>query len=365
MSCFTAPVKPDVTRLFLAAIVACVMVVSPLAVSAASKPMSFAVDVPAGQWKAVRLKDLPKDIVVTLAMTSNGVVGVGFLTAPDHRQFPRMTRPLFWGQAESKLGFSVTIQQHGDYYVVLDNREGTAPRHVSLTAQATVTGAAAQALMAEQLRKVELQLKTLEQKLNQTFMFDPIPIRVKACTRQQPFERTETLTLCLQYARQLIQTFQDKTQASDALVYSMFQEMARLFQSQWSLESPDPSAALDELTTVLMLTFRLDANVRAYSQTIINQPALSTSLGEVFKDPMHPLTTERAHRVLTWATDPTLVRHWQPQLVPHMQTRMLQHLKDHPQPWSDLSLIEQELASREQRVPSDRSSLHPKDKIKA
>ena len=60
-----------------------------------------------------------------------------------------------------------------------------------------------------------------------------------------------------------------------------------------------------------------------------------------------------------------LVRHWQPQLVPHMQTRMLQHLKDHPQPWSDLSLIEQELASREQRIPSDRSSLHPKDKIKA
>lgn len=145
----------------------------------------------------------------------------------------------------------------------------------------------------------------------------------------------------------------------------MFQEMARLFQTQWNLESPDPSAALDELTTVLMLTFRLDANVRAYSQTMINQPALSASLGDVFKDPMHPLTSERAQRVLKWATDPALVRNWQPQLLPHMQTRMLQHLKDHPQPWSDLSLIEQELASREQRLPGDRPSLRPKDKIKA
>lgn len=114
-----------------------------------------------------------------------------------------------------------------------------------------------------------------------------------------------------------------------------------------------------------MLTFRLDANVRAYSQTMINQPALSTSLGEVFKDPSHPLTTERAHRVLKWATDPALVRNWQLQLVPHMQTRMLQHLKDHPQPWSDLRLIEQELASREQMLPRDRPSLRPKDKIKA
>ena len=234
--------KSDVTRLFLTAIVVCVMAFSPLAVSAASNPMSFAVDIPAGQWKALRLKDLPKDVVVALAMTSNGAVSVGFLTAPDHRQFPRMTQPLFWGQAESKLGFSVTIQQQGDYYVVLDNREGTAQRHVNLTAQATLTGAAAQALVAEQLRKVELQLKALEQKLNQTFVFDPIPIQVKTCDRQQPFERTESLTLCLQYARQLIQTLQDKTQASDALVYSMFQEMARLFQSQWSLESTNPSA---------------------------------------------------------------------------------------------------------------------------
>lgn len=352
-------------RLFLAGIVVCVMAVSPLTVSAASNVMSFAVDVPAGQWKAVRLKDLPKDIVVALAMTSNGAITVGFLTATDHRQFPRMTQPLFWGQAEAKVGFSVTIQQKGDYYVVLDNREGNRPRHVTLTAQATVTGAAAQALMAEQLRKVELQLKTLEQKLNQTFVFDPVPIHVKMCDHQQPFERADSLTLCLQYARQLIQIFQDKTQASDALVYSMFQEMARLFQSQWSLESTDPSAPLDELTTVLMLTFRLDANVRAYSQTMINQPALATSLSEVFKDPMHPLTTERAHRVLTWATDPTIVRQWQPQLVPHMQTRMLQHLKDHPQPWSDLSLIEQELAARERTLPRDRPSLRPKDKIKA
>ena len=352
-------------KLFLAAILVCMMAVSPLVVSAASNPMSFAVDVPAGQWKSVRLKDLPKDIVIALAMTSNGAISVGFLTALDHLQFPRMTQPLFWGQAESKLGFSVTIQQQSDYYVILDNRQGTVPRHVNLTARAAVTRTAAQALMAEQLRKVELQLKTLEQKLNQTFVFDPVPIRVKACDRQQPFERTESLTLCLQYARQLLQTFQDKTQASDALVYSMFQEMARLFQSQWSLESPDSSAALDELTTVLMLTFRLDANVRAYSQTMINQPALSASLGDVFKDPMHPLTTERAQRVLKWATDPTLVRNWQPQLLPHMQTRMLQHLKDHPQPWSDLSLIEQELAAREQMLPSDRPSLHPKDKIKA
>ena len=324
-----------------------------------SIPQSVSVDVPPGQWKGIRFKDLPKDIVLALGMTVNGGISVGFLTAADHRQFPNMTQPLFWGQAEAKLGFSVTIQQPGDYYVVLDNREGANARRVNLTLKATATTAAAQALVAEQLRKVELQLKTLGQKLNQMFIFKPVPVRVKTCETQQPFERTETLTLCLQYARQLMQTFQDRTQATDALIYSLFQEVAQLLQSQWDLKATDSANSLDELTTVLMLTFRLDANVRAYSQTIINQPGLSASLGKTFHDPLHPLTTERAQRVLTWATNPNLVRSWQSQLVPHMQTRVLHELKAHPQPWSDLELIEYELATRDHLPP------RPKEKIKA
>ena len=284
-------------------------------------------------------------------MKSNGPLTVGFLDAPDQKQFPRIAHPLFWGQLESKLGFSVTIQQQGDYYVVLDNREGAITRQVSLTAQATLGGTAAQALLNAQVRKVELQMQALVQKLNQTFVFNPVPIQVKSCDSRQPFERAGNVTLCLQYARQLMQTFHDKTQASDALVYSLFQEMAQLFQSQWGLESSDPSTTLDELTAVLMLSFRLDANVRAYSQTVINHPTLATSLGDTFNDPLHPLTAERAQRVLKWATDPTLVHTWQAQLVPHMQTKMLQHLKDRPQPWSDPSLVEKELSTRIQSPP--------------
>ena len=338
-------------RLLLTLLLVLVLALRTAAVSAASNPLSFSLDVPPGQWKTVRLQNLPKDILVALAVKSDGPLTVGFLDALDQKQFPRIAHPLFWGQLESKLGFSVTIQQQGDYYVVLDNREGAIKRQVRLTAQATLGGTAAQALLNAQLRKVELQLQALVQKLNQTFVFDPVPIQVKACDRRQPFERAGSVTLCLQYARQLMQTFQDKTQASDALVYSMFQEMAQLFQSQWGLQSSDPSTMLDELTTVLMLTFRLDANVRAYSQTLINQPTLTASLGETFNDPLHPLTVERAQRVLKWTTDPALVHQWQAQLVPHMQTKMLQHLKDHPQPWSDQSLTEKELSSRVQSPP--------------
>lgn len=314
--------------------------------SAAANPQSFSVDVPPGRWKTVRLQNLPKDVLIALAVKSDGPLTIGFLDANDQKQFPRVAHPLFWGQLESKLGFSVTIQQPGDYYVVLDNREGTIRRQVSLTAQATLGEAAAQALMNAQLKKVERQLQSLVQKLNQTFVFDPIPVQVKTRRQPRPFESAGNITLCLQYARQLMQTFHDKTQASGALVYSLFQEIAGRLQSQWKLGSLDYAADLDELTTVLMLTVRLDANIRTYSQTMINQPSLAASLSDLFNDPTHPLTVERAQRVLAWATDPALVKQWQPHLVPHMQTQMLQHLKAHPQPWPDSTLIDQELTLR-------------------
>jgi hypothetical protein len=330
-----------------------------------SSPASFSLDVPPGQWKTIRLQNLPKDLVVGIAVTSNGMVSVGFLSPSDHSRFPRLNSPLFWGQTESKLGFSVVIPQQSDYYFVVDNRSGTASRHVTFSTQAKVTEAAAQALFNERVRKVELQLKALEEKLNQTFMFDPVLIQVKRCQSPLSFERGEKLTLCLQYAQQLMRAFQDTTQASDALVYSLFQEMARAFDSQWNLGSADFSIDLDELTTVLMLTFRLDASVRAYSQTIINQPGLSASLVETFKDPLHPLTTERAERVLAWATNPHLLRSWQSHLVPHMQTRVLHQLKAHPQPWSDLHIIEEELAARDRALPHEPPIREQKDKIKA
>jgi hypothetical protein len=272
---------------------------------------------------------------------------------------------LFWGEAESKLGFSSTIPKAGDYFVVLDNRGGDRPRQVTLTTTARLGGEAAKQLAAAQLRKVETQLKKLELQLNRTFRFDPVPIRIDTCRQTAPFERSEGLTLCLQYARRLMEAFQDKTQASDALVFSLFHEMAQLFHRQWGLDQSDSAASLDELTTVLMMTFRLDANVRAYSQTIINQPDLAASLEDLFHDPFHPLTTERAVRVLKWATDPALVRNWQPRLVPHMQTQMLKQLKDHPQPWSDRQLIDAELAGRTSNPSDDRPVIVPKGRIKA
>lgn len=359
------PLRRHIYRLILVILVPILLGSWSTRAESTNQPLTVSITIPAGTWKAVRLRNLPRETMVAVALRCDGSLTVGLVNAPDHARFPNVANPLFWGQAESKLGFSATIPQPGDYFVVLDNRTGTGPRHITMTTTARLGGEAAKKLIATQLKKVEAQLKALELKLNQAFMFTPVPIRVNTCTRAKPFEHSAGLTLCLQYARHLMETFQDRTQASDALIYSMFYEMARLFQQQWDLDPENPTASLDELTTVLMLTFRLDANVRAYSQTMINQPTLSSSLDDVFHDPFHPLTVERAEHVLQWATDPDLVRNWQSRLIPHMQTKMLQQLHDHPQPWSDRELIEEELHKRTSNQPAEPETVKPKGRLKA
>jgi len=100
--------------------------------ASASTPSAqhFSIDVPQGRGKTIRLQNLPKDTRISLALTSNGPLTVWFLDGEDQKLLPHIAHPLFWGQVESKLGFSVTIQQEGDYYVLLDNQDGTLTRQL-------------------------------------------------------------------------------------------------------------------------------------------------------------------------------------------------------------------------------------------
>lgn len=100
-------------------------------------PVTFSVDVPPGKWKAVRLRNLPKDAVVAVRVQASGEIMVAFLEASDYRRLPAVTRPLFAGRIEKQLSFSVTMPAAGDYFVVFDNRSGSESRAIRVTIQAS------------------------------------------------------------------------------------------------------------------------------------------------------------------------------------------------------------------------------------
>ncbi len=99
----------------------------------AAATVRLSADIPAGKTKAVRIRSLPKGATVAVRVESTGPLVVAFVDSKSLRNAPR---PLFTGQVEKKLTFSVVIPETDHYFLVLDNRKGEEDRRVTIAVQA-------------------------------------------------------------------------------------------------------------------------------------------------------------------------------------------------------------------------------------
>ena len=93
-------------------------------------------EVPAQQWRALRLKRLPKDASLAVRVQTAGPINVILIHEKELKRFPAPVNPLFAASAERRLSFKVTVPLAGDYYVILDNRRGSEARSVRVTIEA-------------------------------------------------------------------------------------------------------------------------------------------------------------------------------------------------------------------------------------
>lgn len=90
-------------------------------------------DVSAGAFKSIRLKALPKGTVVEVQIESTGSI---FAALVNTQGYVSSSRPLFAGQIDRTISFTVTIPESDDYYLVIDNRKGDVERKVSVSFKA-------------------------------------------------------------------------------------------------------------------------------------------------------------------------------------------------------------------------------------
>lgn len=299
----------------------------------------FSVDVPPGKWKAIRLRNLPKDAALAVQVVSNGEVVVALVDSKDYQRFSETSRPLFVGQVEKRLAFSVAIPATGDYFIVFDNRPGQQPRAVTVTVRAARAGAG-------QTKSAEEILAKFERQLHQLFVFDPFPIGTKKCGTPKAFLGATGIFLCAEYVHHLYDLLKDQERTKDALSFSIFHEVARVLLSQWNHPSSADKELADEFATILMIMVNQKERATGAAEYFVKNPSASETLLKLFGDDRHPLSGQRARNILSWARDPQLARKWQKVLVPHMQTLFLKRLRQQPTPWTDLPLVEKELAQR-------------------
>ncbi len=311
-------------------------------VFAASGPFTVNLDVPAGQWKAARLKGLPKDATLAVRVESSGDVIVAILDSTSKGE-PDTSRPLFTGKVEKRLSFSVTVSEAGDHYLVLDNRRGSESRAVKVTVQA------AQA-QQDSTQAAGAILRDFEKQLHRLFIFDPFSMGVKPCGAPRAFSEESGVFLCTEYVHHLYDALKDQEKAKDFLAFSIFQEVARQLLKDWNHPSAGKAETVDEFAVVLMLVLNQKSRVLGAADFTMKNPSSFNSMSKLFQDDRHPLSATRGRNVLNWAKDATLPKKWQGFLVPHMQTALLKRLKQKPTSWTDLSLVEKELASREKKA---------------
>ncbi len=325
----------------------CILGVPQLA-TAASGEASFMIDVPPGKWKALKIRHLPQTTKVGVATTATSPVFIIFLDEENYSHYPRVTRPLFQGRIKTKLGFSVTIPDSGNYYVVFDNREGVRESSIAMTVKASHTRATNKADLRERLDTVEENLQVFQTRLTRALRFDPVTIDVQTCQAAETFRRDgpKRLTLCAEYADILFKALRDRRRTKDALLFSLFHAMGRALLRQWKEPFPDDVETGDEFATVLMVLFKLNDRVASTAAFFTSNPNAADGFTKVFPHNAHPLTRKRAQDVLAWVQDSTLLPKWQPILLPHMQTALLRQLQQRPEAWTDVALVTKELQSR-------------------
>jgi hypothetical protein len=281
--------------------------------------------------------------MVAIQLESNGEILVALVHAKAFQDSPDNLRPLFSGRVERKLSFSVAIAEKGDHYLLLDNRRGSEPRALTVTLQA------ARAQKDRTLAAGAI-LSEFEKQLHRLFVFDPFPMGVKQCGVPTAFRGEPGVFLCTEYVYHLYDALKDQEKAKSFLSFSIFHEVGRELLQRWNHPEATKIERIDELAVVLMLMLNQKSRVLGAADFAVKNPSVFSDMTKLFQDERHPLSAERGRNVLNWAKDSTLPKKWQSFLVPHMQTALLKRLKQKPTSWTDLSLVEKELAARDKKA---------------
>jgi hypothetical protein len=310
---------------------------------AASGPITINVDVPPGQWKAARLKNLPKDAMVAVRVDCNGEILVALVHSNTFRNSPEGIRPLFTGRVEGRLSFSVAIAEKGDHYLILDNRRGTEARAVTVTLQAAQG-------QKDSTQAAGAILREFEKQLHRLFVFEPFPMGVKQCGTPRAFAEQSGVFLCTEYVYHLYDALKDQEKAQNFISFSIFHEVAEELLHRWNHPEAGKTEGADEFAVALMVMLNQKSRALGAADFAIKNPSAFSAMTKLFHDERHPLSPKRARNVLNWAKDSALPKKWQPFLVPHMQTALLKRLKQKPTSWTDLPLVEKELAARDKKA---------------
>lgn len=97
------------------------------------KSVQLSIDVPAGKWKSVRLKNLPKNASLKIDVRTDNAITLSVMDEANYKKYPGIKRPLLQSRVINKFSFTVKIPASGHYYAVFDNSAGLREARLDVT----------------------------------------------------------------------------------------------------------------------------------------------------------------------------------------------------------------------------------------
>lgn len=308
---------------------------------APSKSVSASLDVDAGKTSAMRFRNAPAAGHLSVTVRADGPVGVIFLAEREIGKAPGRVRALYRGEARDSLRFAVTLPAAGNYLLIADNREGNAPRSVSV--QAVVELASVNA-GAKQV--IEKAFAAMQKRLKSAFEFDAQRMEIVPCGRANAYSRQNVILVCDEYLYILNARLRDRGQFRDVLLFTILHELGHALLRQWGYPFYDNEEIADEFATAVLVMFNEKAAARHQAAFFASLPADMEIANKAGHFDRHPVSVQRARNILKWLDDDAFARKWQTIFVPHMQTAALEQLLARPAAWTDTGRIRNELSRR-------------------
>lgn len=329
------------------------LILCPALTHAKTQTAKVAIDVSAGQYKAIRLKNLPQNAVINVNIKCNGIVTVLFATAEQYKDYPNIPRPLFQSTVIDHFNFTVTIPATGNYHLVFDNAAGSSP----VKLDTIITGASGSdtdllhgSRGTDEGKNIDKDLGAIGSELGKLFIFKPFPIIAKGCGKPGAFSGSDGVVICLEFAKAIFNTMGSKEKATAVLLFATYHEVGHILLSQWGYPFYDNEEIADEFAAMLFVMVGQRERLTTLTEYFLSNPASNELLAKAFKGDRHPLSLERARNIVRWVKDTGRLKRWQVIFVPRMQTAMLERIKKGPPSWADAALVENELVLRKQPV---------------
>lgn len=294
---------------------------------------SFSVEIPAGEWRGVRLQHLPDRSLLTVRLDVDGFLGLAIVRVPASgvlKESYSSEEILFAGSTDERIEATVTVPRAGDFAVVVDNRAGSEARGARILVRGRIASRG-----EPEPSGLTLGLRRLQDSLVHIFSFDPVSIDVADCESRSPFRRGGDAVVCLGYLASLRARMDEKT-AGQLIGFLLIRHVGLR-------HIPSPVGALDEerwgdeLAASILLLLDQDGWLNG----------AIAGLGRVDS----PNISKRVAGLSKRVEGGKLLEEWQTHLVPHMRDTTLQRLFEIRPLWLDAALFEKELRRRRVSEP--------------